>query len=65
MPGEPVVVFRWTVDRRLLVAAVGADPPARQRRMRRDCLRISLAAAEQLVMADRPTKPALIGRGVQ
>ncbi len=30
LPGEPIVVFRWTVDRRLLVASVGADPPARQ-----------------------------------
>ncbi len=30
LPGEPIVVFRRTVDRRLLVASVGADPPARQ-----------------------------------
>jgi hypothetical protein len=29
--GSPsIVVFLWTVDRRLLVASVGADPPARQ-----------------------------------
>jgi hypothetical protein len=37
LPGEPVVAFRRTVDRRLLVGSVGADPPARQGRMRRDC----------------------------
>ena len=54
--GEPVVVFRWTVDRRSLVASVGADPPARQRRMRRDCA-FSLAAVEQPDVADRPTNP--------
>jgi hypothetical protein len=37
LPAAPIVVFLWTVDRRLLVGSVGADPPARQRRMRRDC----------------------------
>ncbi len=37
LPGEPGVVFRRTVDRRSLVASVGADPPARQRLVRRDC----------------------------
>jgi hypothetical protein len=58
------VVLRWTVDRRLLVGSVGAASPARQRRMRRDCA-FSLAAVEQPDMADRPTKPPLMGRGVQ
>jgi hypothetical protein len=45
LPGEPGVVFRWTVDRRALVGSVGADPRATQRRMRRDCA-FSLAAVE-------------------
>ncbi len=57
LPGEPGVVFRWTVDRRALVASVGADPPARQRWMRRDCA-FSLAAVEPADVARSSDEPA-------
>ncbi len=58
--GAGRAVFCRTVDRRSLVGSVGADPRARQRRMRRDCA-FSLAAVQQPTLAgraDRPTNAA-------
>ena len=45
LPGEPVVVFRWTVDRRLLVASSG-------RTLEQGRLRLRLSLAGSLALAD-------------